>query len=79
MKGRRIVVTGLGMVTPLGNDVDSTWQGLLEGKSGINALEHFDVSAFSTRFGGSIKDFDTDPYMPAKEAKRMDVFLRSAQ
>lgn len=76
MKGRRIVVTGLGMVTPLGNDVDSTWQGLLEGKSGINALEHFDVSAFSTRFGGSIKDFDTDPYMPAKEAKRMDVFLR---
>lgn len=76
MKGRRIVVTGLGMVTPLGNDVDSTWQGLLEGKSGINALDHFDVSAFSTRFGGSIKDFDTDPYMPAKEAKRMDVFLR---
>lgn len=76
MKGRRIVVTGLGMVTPLGNDVDSTWQGLLEGKSGINALDHFDVSAFSTRFGGSIKDFDTDLYMPAKEAKRMDVFLR---
>lgn len=76
MKGRRIVVTGLGMVTPLGNDVDTTWQGLLEGKSGINALEHFDVSSFTTRFGGSIKDFDTDPYMSAKEAKRMDVFLR---
>src|SRR5690554_419968 len=74
--GRRVVITGLGMVTPLGNDVATTWQGIKEGKSGINPLTHFDVSAFSTRFGGSIKDLDTDPYMPAKDAKRMDAFLQ---
>nr|HBN14542.1 beta-ketoacyl-ACP synthase [Pseudohongiella sp.] len=53
MNGRRVVVTGLGMVTPLGNDVTSTWDGLKAGNSGINLIEHFDVSAFSTRFGGS--------------------------
>lgn len=63
------------MVTPLGNDVESSWQALKEGKSGINAIEHFDTSAFSTRFGGSIKNFDSDPYMSAKDAKRMDVFI----
>lgn len=75
MNGRRVVITGLGMVTPLGNDVESTWKALKEAKSGINILEHFDTSAFSTRFGGSIKNFDTDLYMPAKDAKRMDTFL----
>ena len=75
MNGRRVVITGLGMVTPLGNDVMTTWSALKEAKSGINILEHFDTSAFSTRFGGSIKNFDSDPYMPAKDAKRMDVFL----
>lgn len=69
------MITGLGMVTPLGNDVMTTWSALKEAKSGINILEHFDTSAFSTRFGGSIKNFDSDPYMPAKDAKRMDVFL----
>lgn len=75
MNGRRVVITGLGMVTPLGNDVATTWNALKEAKSGINILEQFDTSAFSTRFGGSIKNFDSDPYMPAKDAKRMDVFL----
>lgn len=75
LNGRRVVVTGLGMVTPVGNDVRTTWQALKEGKSGINTIEHFDTSAFSTRFGGSIKDFDSEPYMPAKDAKRMDVFI----
>lgn len=74
--GRRVVITGLGMVTPLGNDVASTWSGIKEGRSGINALSHFDVSSFSTRFGGSIKNLDTDPYLPPKDAKRMDVFLQ---
>ncbi|ALO46167.1 beta-ketoacyl-ACP synthase II [Pseudohongiella spirulinae] len=75
MNGRRVVVTGLGMVTPLGNDVASTWDGLKSGRSGINPIEHFDVSAFSTRFGGSIKALDYEPYLAAKDAKRMDVFL----
>lgn len=69
------MITGLGMVSPLGNDVTTTWKALKEAKSGINILEHFDTSAFSTRFGGSIKNFDCDPYMPGKDAKRMDVFL----
>jgi 3-oxoacyl-[acyl-carrier-protein] synthase II len=75
LNGRRVVITGLGMVTPLGNDVVTTWNAVKEAKSGINILEQFDTSAFSTQFGGSIKNFDSDPYMPAKDAKRMDVFL----
>lgn len=75
MNGRRVVITGLGMVSPLGNDVSTTWNALKEAQSGINILEQFDTSAFSTRFGGSIKNFDSEPYMPAKDAKRMDVFI----
>jgi len=69
------VITGLGMVSPLGNDVRTSWNALKEAKSGINILEQFDTSAFSTRFGGSIKNFDSELYMPAKDAKRMDVFI----
>ncbi len=75
MNGRRVVITGLGMVSPLGNDVRTSWNALKEAKSGINILEQFDTSAFSTRFGGSIKNFDSELYMPAKDAKRMDVFI----
>jgi len=75
LNGRRVVITGLGMVSPLGNDVSTTWNALKEAQSGINILEQFDTSAFSTRFGGSIKNFDSEPYMPAKDAKRMDVFI----
>lgn len=75
MNGRRVVITGLGMVSPLGNDVTTTWNAVKEAQSGINILEQFDTSAFSTRFGGSIKNFDSEPYMPAKDAKRMDVFI----
>src|SRR5690606_16639046 len=73
---RRVVITGLGLVTPLGNDVESSWQALKEGRSGINPLVHFDASEFSTRFGGSIKNFDSDPYISSKEARRMDVFIQ---
>lgn len=75
MSRRRVVVTGLGAVTPLGNDTASTWQGLCEGRSGIAAIEHFDVSAFPTRFGGSIRNFDISEYISAKEARRIDQFL----
>ncbi len=76
MNGRRVVITGLGLVTPLGNSVDATWQAIKEGRSGINELTQFDTSDFSTRFGGSVKDFDCTPYLSAKEARRMDVFIQ---
>ncbi len=76
MKGRRVVVTGLGLVSPVGNDIASSWEALKTGQSGINPLSHFDVSSFSTRFGGSIKDFDCSLYMEQKAARRMDIFIQ---
>lgn len=76
MSRRRVVVTGLGMLTPLGNTVESSWQAALAGKSGIGPIEHMDVSAFGTRFGGSIRDFDIEPYMSAKEARKLDLFIQ---
>lgn len=76
MNGRRVVVTGLGLLTPVGNDVPTTWDALQNGQSGINNIDHFDTSEFSTQFGGSIKDFDVSNYMTAKDARRMDTFLQ---
>jgi len=73
---RRVVVTGLGMLSPLGNDPESTWQNLLLGKSGISNIEHFDTSEYPTRFAGLIKDFNAEDYMPRKEAKKMDLFIQ---
>ena len=75
MSRRRVVITGMGAVTPLGNTVDATWKGICEGKSGIAAIEHFDVSAFPTRFGGSIRNLNIDEYISSKEARRIDAFL----
>ncbi|CCQ12180.1 3-oxoacyl-[acyl-carrier-protein] synthase, KASII [Pseudoalteromonas luteoviolacea B = ATCC 29581] len=76
MAKRRVVVTGLGMLTPLGNDVGSTWQGLLEGRSGISTITHFDTTNFTTKFAGLINDFDVTEYIPAKETKKMDMFIQ---
>jgi len=73
---RRVVVTGLGMLTPLGNDVASSWQGLQQGKSGISLIEHFDTSAYTTKFAGLVKNFDVEPFFSAKEAKKMDLFIQ---
>ena len=67
MNGKRIAVTGLGLLTPVGNDVMSSWSAIRAGKSGIKPIEHFDVSEFSTRFGGALQAFDRDKYLPAKE------------
>lgn len=78
MTRRRVVVTGLGMLTPLGNNVESTWEGIIAGKSGISSVEHFDASAYGTRFAGLIKDFDVEPYMPAKDARRFDECVQYA-
>jgi 3-oxoacyl-[acyl-carrier-protein] synthase II len=66
----------MGMVSPLGNTVEDTWSGILAGTSGAAPIETFDVSAFSTRFAATVKDFDPTPYMAAKEARKMDVFLQ---
>lgn len=76
MNSRRVVITGLGLITPVGNDVRTAWDALKNGQSGINAIAHFDASEFSTRIGGSIKDFDCSLYMQAKDARRMDVFMQ---
>lgn len=75
MSKRRVVVTGLGMVTPLGNNVAETWKNILAGKSGIAPIEHFDTSEFSTRIGGSIRNLELDDYIPRKEQKKMDPFI----
>ena len=65
----------MGAITPLGNSVKATWEGLKAGKSGISTIDHFDASAYSTRFGGIIRDFNVEKYMPLREARRMDEFL----
>ncbi|PQA50897.1 beta-ketoacyl-ACP synthase II [Amnimonas aquatica] len=76
MSKRRVVVTGMGMLTGLGASVDKTWSGIVAGRSGIAPITHFDCSAFSTRFAGLVPDFVVDDYMPAKEARRFDEFIQ---
>ncbi len=73
---RRVVVTGLGMVTPLGNSVESTWEGIVAGRSGAKPISNFDASEFTTHFCAPITDLDIETYMPAREAKRMDPFIQ---
>jgi 3-oxoacyl-[acyl-carrier-protein] synthase II len=72
---RRVVVTGLGIVSPLGSTVASTWEAILRGQSGISTITNFDTSNFATKFGGSVKDFNVGDYIPPKEARRMDEFM----
>lgn len=73
---RRVVVTGLGMLTALGSSVEKTWAGILAGQSGIRPIDHFDTSAFSTQFAGIVNDFLVEDYLPAKEARRVDDFIQ---
>src|SRR5512139_1702442 len=75
MSRRRVVVTGLGLIAPVGLDVPTAWANIVAGKSGIQPITHFDVSAFSVRFGGPIYGFDVEQYIPKKEAKKMDPFV----
>jgi 3-oxoacyl-[acyl-carrier-protein] synthase II len=74
--GRRVVVTGLGMVTPVGNTVNETWGNILAGKSGAARIESFDVSAYSTQFSASVKNLDISKYIPAKDARKQDIFVQ---
>ncbi|MGV8684352.1 beta-ketoacyl synthase N-terminal-like domain-containing protein, partial [Pseudomonas aeruginosa] len=76
MSRRRVVITGMGMLSPLGLDVPSSWEGILAGRSGIAPIEHMDLSAYSTRFGGSVKGFNVEEYLSAKEARKLDLFIQ---
>ncbi len=75
MSKRRVVITGLGAVTPIANTVTETWDGLLNGISGISPIDSFDISPFASTFGGVIRNFDITHYIPDKDAKRMDGFV----
>ena len=76
MSTRRVVVTGLGCITPIGNNKDDFWSSLLLGKSGAKPIEHFDVSNMSVKFSASVNDFDTDKYFDSKELRKYDVFMQ---
>jgi 3-oxoacyl-[acyl-carrier-protein] synthase II len=76
MNNRRVVVTGMGAVTALGLDTESTWTGVVNGRNGVKAIEHFDASAFSTRFSASLENFSTEGYLEPRDAKRMDLFIQ---
>ncbi len=75
MSKRRVVITGLGILSPLGNDLASSWDGIAAGRSGIGPITHFDASAFPTRIAGEVKDFDPGPWIAPKDIKKMDVFV----
>lgn len=76
MSRRRVVVTGLGCISPLGNDVKSTWEGILAGRSGAAPIEKFDTEKFSTTFAATVKDFNASDYINPKETKKMDGFIQ---
>lgn len=78
MSKRRVVVTGMGTVNPVGQNVASTWEALINGQSGISEIEHFDASAYATQIAGTIKDLDMSDLMSPKEARKLDAFLQYA-
>lgn len=75
MSRRRVAVTGLGIVSPIGNDVTTSWNNLLEGRSGVRRITRFDVSSYPTQIAGEVRDFDVTEYMSAKEARHFDTFV----
>ncbi len=72
---RRVVVTGLGLVSPLGNDLASSWDGVINGRSGIGPITHFDTTGFTTRIAGEVRDFDVTKWVSPKDARKMDPFI----
>ena len=76
MSKRRVVVTGLGIVSPVGNDVPGAWDSILAGRSGIGPVARFDTANFPTHFGGEIRELNLEPYMSTKDARRMDAFMQ---
>ncbi len=75
MEKRRVVITGLGLVSPVGNDVETGWSNIVAGRSGIGPISRFDASTFTTRFAGEVKGFNVADWMPAKEARHFDTFI----
>jgi 3-oxoacyl-[acyl-carrier-protein] synthase II len=75
MSKRRVVVTGLGIVSPLGNDLATTWDGIVNGRSGIGPITHFDTTNFTTKIAGEVRDFDVTKWVNPKDAKKMDPFI----
>ena len=75
MSKRRVVVTGLGILSPVGNDIASAWDNIKSGRSGIGPITHFDASTFPTRIAGEVRDFDPTSVVPAKDVKKMDPFI----
>ena len=75
MSRRRVVVTGLGIISPVGNTVTEAWNNIIAGKSGIGRITRFDASAFASQIAGEVKDFDVGQYLSPKEARRMDTFI----
>ena len=75
MSNRRVVVTGLGIVSPVGNNLKETWDGITAGKSGVVAIDKFDTADFSAKIAATVKDFDATPVIAAKDLKKMDTFI----
>ncbi len=75
MSQRRVAITGLGIISPVGSTVDDAWANIVNGKSGIREITKFDVSRFPTRFGGSVQGFDVNDYLAPKDARKIDVFI----
>ena len=75
MSKRRVVITGLGIVSPVGSTIDTAWQNVLEGKSGIGPITRFDVSAWPVRFHGAVAGFEAEKYLSPKELRKMDPFM----
>lgn len=75
MSKRRVVITGMGIISPVGNTIPDAWANILAGKSGVGTITRFDASAFASRIAGEVKDFDVTDYLSVKDARRMDVFI----
>ena len=75
MSRRRVVITGLGIVSPVGIGVETAWANIVAGKSGIGRITRFDASAYPSQIAGEVKGFDATQYIPAKDARRMDTFI----
>ena len=75
MSKQRVVVTGLGALTPVGNTVASSWAGILEGRSGVRRIDHFDARSMASQIAATLRDFDAAQFIPAKEIKKINFIL----